>query len=73
MAEHDTEFAVDGVESESDREAVDTELRTVEGVSAIEWNENDDVVNVMFDYDILAAEEIKRTVRELGYGVDDEE
>jgi len=72
MAEHETEFSIAGVDSDQDRERIETELHAMEGVSGTEWTAGGDALHVRFDYDLLAAAELERAVRDVGYAVDDD-
>ncbi len=67
MAENRAEFVIRGGTSEEDVREIREGLEDVDGVMNIEIDSETGEAKVDFDYDLLAEERIKKTVRDMGY------
>lgn len=70
MAENTATFTVQGVNSEDDVQTIKDELGDVDGVMGVTIDQNSGETEVTYDYDVLAEERVKITVREMGYDVE---
>lgn len=70
MAENTATFTVQGVDSEDDVQTIKDELGDVDGVMGVTIDQNSGETEVTYDYDVLAEERVKITVREMGYDVE---
>lgn len=67
MAENRAEFVIRGLTSEEDVREIREKLEDVDGVMSIEIDSGTGEAKVNYDYDLLAEERIKKTVRDMGY------
>ena len=70
MADSRTEFAVRGVESETDEREIDDALGALEGVQMVKIDPEGDRVEVRYGEELISEEEIRSAVRDLGYEVE---
>lgn len=70
MAENTATFTVQGVDSEDDVQTIKDDLGGVDGVMGVTIDQNSGETEVTYDYDVLAEERVKITVREMGYDVE---
>lgn len=69
MAQSTAVFTIRGVDSKDDFQAIDEELRELDGVLGVDIDYANGDAEIKYDEDILAEERVKITVRELGYNV----
>lgn len=67
MAENTAEFVIQGLSSEDDAREIRESLDDVDGVMSMDIDPETGEANVNYDYDLISEEEVKRTVRELGF------
>ena len=70
MAENRAEFVIGELTSEEDVREIRERLEDVDGVMSIEIDSETGEAKVDYDYDLLAEERIKKTVRDLGYDLE---
>lgn len=69
MAQSTAVFTIQGVDSEDDLQAIDNELKQLDGVKEVNVDQENGNAEIKYDEDILAEERVKITVRDLGYTV----
>lgn len=73
MANSRATFTVDGVVSADDGEQIENALADLEGVQLAVVDVESREVEVRHGEELVSTEEIKSTVRELGYNVDEDD
>lgn len=69
MADSYTNFTVRGIDSEDEVREIDDELRKLEGVQMADIDHESGRVEVRYGEELISEEEIKSTVRDVGYEV----
>ena len=69
MADSYTNFTVRGIDSEDEVREIDDELRNLEGVQMADVDHESGRVEVRYGEELISEEEIKSTVRDVGYEV----
>lgn len=70
MAENRADFVIGDLDTEDDVREIQRELDDEDGILSTEIDLETGEAKILFDYDLLSEEEVKRTVRDLGYDVE---
>lgn len=70
MADSFVEFTVRGLETEDEADEITDELRSLDGVQMVEIETESGRAEVRYGEELLSEEDVKGTVRELGYDVE---
>jgi copper chaperone CopZ len=70
MAENRATFTVHGIASDDENQHIEDELADIDGVMGTDIDHERGEVTVRYDFDLLAEERIKITVRDMGYRVE---